>query len=111
MKPFQVGDCTRAITGGLNRAFGNKEPWQVAAITATTVLGTMWLWTFINQDESEQTLYNTFMYFSASFKSVINFFRFSLKKMFTIGNNVDPIKTHKLKHNQALIDMHMQSDF
>ncbi|XP_011184271.1 sphingosine-1-phosphate lyase [Zeugodacus cucurbitae] len=52
MRPFQVGDCTRTITGGLNRAFGNKEPWQVAAITATTVLGTVWLWTFINQDES-----------------------------------------------------------
>ncbi|XP_050325134.1 sphingosine-1-phosphate lyase isoform X1 [Bactrocera neohumeralis] len=49
MKPFQVGG---PITSGLNRAFGNKEPWQVAAITATTVLGTVWLWTFINQDES-----------------------------------------------------------
>ncbi|XP_018790142.1 PREDICTED: sphingosine-1-phosphate lyase [Bactrocera latifrons] len=49
MKPYQ--DCG-PITSGLNRAFGNKEPWQVAAITATTVLGTVWLWTFINQDES-----------------------------------------------------------
>uniref|UniRef100_A0A0K8U451 sphinganine-1-phosphate aldolase n=1 Tax=Bactrocera latifrons TaxID=174628 RepID=A0A0K8U451_BACLA len=49
MKPYQV--CG-PITSGLNRAFGNKEPWQVAAITATTVLGTVWLWTFINQDES-----------------------------------------------------------
>lgn len=53
MKPIQVGDYTKPITSGLNRAFGNKEPWQVAAITATTVLSTVWLWTFINQDESE----------------------------------------------------------
>ncbi|XP_014087909.2 sphingosine-1-phosphate lyase [Bactrocera oleae] len=52
MKPIQVGDYTKPITSGLNRAFGNKEPWQVAAITATTVLSTVWLWTFINQDES-----------------------------------------------------------
>ncbi|XP_053964605.1 sphingosine-1-phosphate lyase [Anastrepha ludens] len=52
MKPFQFGECTRTLTGGVNRAFGNKEPWQVAAITATTVLGTVWLWAFINQDES-----------------------------------------------------------
>ncbi|XP_036334273.1 sphingosine-1-phosphate lyase [Rhagoletis pomonella] len=52
MPPFQVVDCTKVLTGGVNRAFGNREPWLVATITATTVLGTVWLWTFINQDES-----------------------------------------------------------
>lgn len=52
MRPFSGKDCVAPITVGINKAFGNREPWQVAAITATTVLGTVWIWSFINQDES-----------------------------------------------------------
>lgn len=56
MKPFQSGgasDCSKLITGNINHLFANKEPWQVATITATAVLSTVWLWSFINQDESK----------------------------------------------------------
>lgn len=53
MKPFVAqADCTKVVTDGLNRLFVNREPWQVATITATTVLSSVWLWNFINQDES-----------------------------------------------------------
>lgn len=31
--------------------FGNKEPWQIAAITTSTILSLFWLWDLINQDE------------------------------------------------------------
>lgn len=53
MRPFSGSDCLKPVTEGINRAFGAKEPWQVATITATTVLGGVWLWTVICQDESE----------------------------------------------------------
>ncbi|KAH8375338.1 hypothetical protein KR200_009755 [Drosophila serrata] len=52
MRPFSGSDCLKPVTEGINRAFGAKEPWQVATITATTVLGGVWLWTVICQDES-----------------------------------------------------------
>ncbi|XP_022227563.1 sphingosine-1-phosphate lyase [Drosophila obscura] len=52
MRPFSGNDCLKPVTEGINRAFGAREPWQVATITATTVLGGVWLWTFVCQDES-----------------------------------------------------------
>ncbi|KAM7343999.1 sphingosine-1-phosphate lyase isoform 1-T2 [Cochliomyia hominivorax] len=54
MKPFQTGayDCGKLITENINRLFANREPWQVATITASAVLSSIWLWSFINQDES-----------------------------------------------------------
>ncbi|KAL0114158.1 hypothetical protein PUN28_011460 [Cardiocondyla obscurior] len=36
----------------INHAFQNKEPWQIAAMTSTVTLATVWLWTFVCQDES-----------------------------------------------------------
>lgn len=60
MKPFagaggSVGpnECSKIITESINRIFANREPWQVATITATAVLSSVWLWIFINQDESK----------------------------------------------------------
>lgn len=60
MKPFAVGgagggslECSKLITENINRLFANREPWQVATITATAVLSSVWLWSFINQDESK----------------------------------------------------------
>ncbi|XP_017108341.2 sphingosine-1-phosphate lyase [Drosophila bipectinata] len=52
MRPFSGSDCLKPVAEGINRAFGPKEPWQVATITATTVLGGVWLYTVICQDES-----------------------------------------------------------
>lgn len=42
------------VTRQINSLFVNKEPWQVAAMTATTVLTAVWMWEFVNQDESMQ---------------------------------------------------------
>ncbi|KAL4091802.1 hypothetical protein QTP88_026433 [Uroleucon formosanum] len=39
----------------VNNLFGQREPWQVASITASSVLTSIWLWNFLFQDES---LYN-----------------------------------------------------
>lgn len=36
----------------INTQFQNKEPWQIVSITMTTVLTFVWLWDFLNQDES-----------------------------------------------------------
>lgn len=43
------------LTRQTNLIFKNREPWQIVAITATSVLSTVWLWNFLNQDESELT--------------------------------------------------------
>ncbi|EDW10304.1 sphingosine-1-phosphate lyase [Drosophila mojavensis] len=51
MRPFNAGDCLKPVGSSINRAFGNKEPWQIAAITATTVLGFVWIWTELSKDE------------------------------------------------------------
>ncbi|TDG50578.1 hypothetical protein AWZ03_002882 [Drosophila navojoa] len=51
MRPFNAGDCLRPVGNSINRAFGNKEPWQIAAITATTVFGFVWIWTELSKDE------------------------------------------------------------
>lgn len=45
-------DSTLALRGAVNGAFANREPWQIAAITTTTVLGIVWIWNILNQDES-----------------------------------------------------------
>lgn len=44
------------VTRQINSLFVNKEPWQVATMTATTVLVTVWMWEFVNQDESMAAL-------------------------------------------------------
>ncbi|KAF7388571.1 hypothetical protein HZH68_012513 [Vespula germanica] len=35
------------MKGIINNSFQSKEPWQIVSITATTVLGTVWIWNFI----------------------------------------------------------------
>lgn len=36
----------------INNSFHDKEPWQIVSITMTSVLTCVWLWNFLNQDES-----------------------------------------------------------
>lgn len=45
-------DPLNVATRQFNSLFVNKEPWQVATMTATTVLAAIWMWEFVNQDES-----------------------------------------------------------
>ncbi|XP_058454039.1 sphingosine-1-phosphate lyase-like [Malaya genurostris] len=40
------------VTGPVDRVFAGKAPWQIVAITTTTVLGAVWLWELLNEDES-----------------------------------------------------------
>lgn len=49
-------DAFSVLTRHTNSIFKNREPWQIVAITATSVLSTVWLWNFVNQDESEFTI-------------------------------------------------------
>lgn len=40
------------VTGPVNRSLAGKSPWQIVAITSSTVLGIVWLWNLLNHDES-----------------------------------------------------------
>jgi len=42
----------------VNNLFGQREPWQVATITASSVLTSIWLWNFLFQDESKFFIVN-----------------------------------------------------
>uniref|UniRef100_A0A182T279 sphinganine-1-phosphate aldolase n=1 Tax=Anopheles maculatus TaxID=74869 RepID=A0A182T279_9DIPT len=42
----------RLVTGTIDRVFTGRQPWQIVAITTTTVLGTVWLCQVLFQDES-----------------------------------------------------------
>ena len=44
--------CANTVKEFINNYFKGKEPWQVVAITSTTVLTTVWLWNFVFQEES-----------------------------------------------------------
>lgn len=50
-------EALTVLTRHTNLIFKNREPWQIVAITATSVLSTVWLWNFLNQDESELTFF------------------------------------------------------
>lgn len=45
-------DSAEALRVTVNGAFANREPWQIVAMTTTSVLSAVWLWNVINQDES-----------------------------------------------------------
>lgn len=64
-------DWFSGITRQVNALFVNKEPWQVASITAVSLMTTIWIWEQINHDESK------------SFTEIINrfsvFFPFQMK--------------------------------
>ncbi|XP_014251103.1 sphingosine-1-phosphate lyase isoform X2 [Cimex lectularius] len=49
---FQVSLGPRAIKECINTRFAGREPWQVAAITATSVLAGVWVWNIVFQPES-----------------------------------------------------------
>ncbi|XP_052865808.1 sphingosine-1-phosphate lyase [Anopheles cruzii] len=40
------------VTGSIDRVFTGRPPWQIVAITTTSVLGTIWLCQVLFQDES-----------------------------------------------------------
>jgi sphinganine-1-phosphate aldolase len=47
-----MAKAVNELRAAVNGLFVNREPWQIVAITATTVLSTVWLWEIVNQDES-----------------------------------------------------------
>lgn len=51
--------CLNSMKQLINSYFRSKEPWQIVAITSTTILTSIWLWNFIFQDES-MIIYNTY---------------------------------------------------
>lgn len=50
---IKLSDWLNAVTRQINALFGNKEPWQVASLTAISLMTTIWIWEQINQDESK----------------------------------------------------------
>lgn len=50
---IKFSDWFNAVTRQINALFANKEPWQVASITAISLMTTIWIWEQINQDESK----------------------------------------------------------
>lgn len=36
----------------INNGFAGKEPWQIVTVTTSTVLLTVWLWEFLQHNES-----------------------------------------------------------
>ncbi|XP_062535950.1 sphingosine-1-phosphate lyase [Armigeres subalbatus] len=40
------------VTAPVDRAFAGKAPWQIVAITTSSVLGVIWLWELLSEDES-----------------------------------------------------------
>lgn len=47
----------------VNELFRNKEPWQIVAITTSTVLATVWLYEYLAQETGEFQNFNTFAVF------------------------------------------------
>lgn len=48
----RLGDPARFVKTSINGLFTNKEPWQIVAITTTTVLSTVWLWELLTNDHN-----------------------------------------------------------
>lgn len=51
-----VQEHLKLLTAPVDRAFAGKAPWQIVAITTSTVLGAIWLWELLSEDESEYNL-------------------------------------------------------
>lgn len=47
--PFSI------LKSAINSGFADKEPWQIVSATASTVIFTIYLWEFLNRDESRST--------------------------------------------------------
>ena len=48
-----MSEHLKLVTGPVDRALAGKAPWQIVAITTSTVLGTIWLWNLLAEDESK----------------------------------------------------------
>lgn len=60
-EPIQV------LTKYVNNVFAKKEPWQIAAISASTAFTLVWLWNFVSEDESKSfSLSTDFTHFRKS---------------------------------------------
>lgn len=47
-------ECVNVFTRQINGLFGNnREPWQVASITAISLMTALWIWEQVKQDESK----------------------------------------------------------
>lgn len=46
-------ECFNIVTRQINGLFGNREPWQVASITAISLMTAVWIWEQVKQDESK----------------------------------------------------------
>lgn len=55
----KCSDVLQAVARQINGLFGNREPWQVASITAISLLTTIWILEQIKQDESKQINFET----------------------------------------------------
>lgn len=50
------------VTGPVDRVLAGKAPWQIVALTTTTVLGLIKLWELLSEDESEKILFLSIIY-------------------------------------------------
>lgn len=65
-------DGLNIATRNINSLFGNKEPWQIAAITASTVLTSVWIWDVLNQDECKCSfVFLIYMFIKKTSKKVL----------------------------------------
>lgn len=53
-----VGPPLHALGRQVNGLFGTRQPWQIAAISASTTLSLVWLWNVIRHNESMQMEYD-----------------------------------------------------
>ncbi|XP_055381213.1 sphingosine-1-phosphate lyase [Condylostylus longicornis] len=44
-------DCGKFLAESINKIFGDREPWQIATLTASGVISLHWLWNTLIQDE------------------------------------------------------------
>lgn len=54
----KCSEVFQALARQINGLFGNKEPWQVASITAISLMTTLWFLEQIRQDESKEKSIN-----------------------------------------------------
>ncbi|XP_011871713.1 PREDICTED: sphingosine-1-phosphate lyase isoform X3 [Vollenhovia emeryi] len=91
------------VPGFVNHVFKNKEPWQIAAMTSTATLATVWLWTFVCQDESllergKKQLFKLARYVP-SIRDKIN------KELVSINENFEKDVVRRLKEASFIVQL------
>ncbi|KAF2904404.1 hypothetical protein ILUMI_01769 [Ignelater luminosus] len=88
---------------GINARFASKEPWQIIAITTSTVLFSVWLYEFIFDDESlKQRAKKTFFKYVRLIPSIKNEIDTQMNKVCeTLENDVKE-RTKHLKYIKEL---------